>query len=734
MGFLKRLLSLGGLLRRGAILEDYPRGPGSEAEARRFLEERVGAAGPMYWREPWDPESGPAPPYNLATCKFYKGVNRVILSAKRLEDPRWLTGRQARTLGHAPMEGCAGESLWYWQLEERARLRRPDGGLVSGDDGRPLYMSIPLASPVCRRFVSYSVASLEALSGPSLKDYPLKPREIPFDPALVFETLVAATGAEIKIARHSPALYRTGQDAIYLPPAGEFDSQGLYYRTVLHELAHWTGHPGRLSRAGRRLGEGGYAREEMVAEMASFMIAQDLKLPIDAALGDISLSYLNLFAREMEGCSPYFRRVCADAEMARTFLAEKVKDLEEMAWRELTGEPSPLIDERVDPGLESLMMEAMRGEGLDAEGRGRKLEALLVGAYGRDFAQGFLGGLLKESRAAREGVSLYRPPASVPGPGPDSQILGSPSEEEAWDNQDPPLPDAEEGQLASDYFRAIAEETHLRLRRKAAAKILLVIGKMGPVSEIGNKRWLKGQSMVQEFFQEPWAKDLAFSAFLAECQRVCRDTAKKLSYWRTKPPKDPEVRERTIYSAIMLIVEAARKLGYQNLPFGPDQGDYLLAYACVSKRQDGYPGRLKVNGLDIPVVSRTEEGEEIRATIIFGAPKKEGILSIRDPRLAKDLVEALRNPAVPKFNCRGVPEAERLRAGQVKALTEPERPFPKLSDQEGLEMVMRVKKRHEERDLEKRSLEEKSQEEKSLEEKGLEKNSQGPSSSRPGRS
>lgn len=43
-----------------------------------------------------------------------------------------------------------------------------------------------------------------------------------------------------------------------------------YYRTVLHELGHWTGHGSRLDRDQTgRFGSASYGREELVAEMCS---------------------------------------------------------------------------------------------------------------------------------------------------------------------------------------------------------------------------------------------------------------------------------------------------------------------------------------------------------------------------------------------------------------------------------------------------------------------------------
>ncbi|GAA0584271.1 hypothetical protein GCM10008942_36460 [Rhizomicrobium electricum] len=55
-----------------------------------------------------------------------------------------------------------------------------------------------------------------------------------------------------------------------MPPQTAFFDPINYYRTVFHELGHWTGHGSRLARdLANRHGSEGYAREELVAEIAS---------------------------------------------------------------------------------------------------------------------------------------------------------------------------------------------------------------------------------------------------------------------------------------------------------------------------------------------------------------------------------------------------------------------------------------------------------------------------------
>jgi antirestriction protein ArdC len=56
-----------------------------------------------------------------------------------------------------------------------------------------------------------------------------------------------------------------------------FEHQIDYYRTVFHELGHWTGHAARLARdLSHGFGSAGYAREELVAELASAFLCAAL--------------------------------------------------------------------------------------------------------------------------------------------------------------------------------------------------------------------------------------------------------------------------------------------------------------------------------------------------------------------------------------------------------------------------------------------------------------------------
>jgi len=65
---------------------------------------------------------------------------------------------------------------------------------------------------------------------------------------------------------------------IHLPVPEAFRDAESYAATKAHELTHWTKHESRLNRdlGGKRFGDAGYAREELVAELGAAFLCADL--------------------------------------------------------------------------------------------------------------------------------------------------------------------------------------------------------------------------------------------------------------------------------------------------------------------------------------------------------------------------------------------------------------------------------------------------------------------------
>ncbi|MGN8001554.1 ArdC family protein, partial [Sphingomonas sp. 22176] len=90
--------------------------------------------------------------------------------------------------------------------------------------------------------------------------------------------LMEACGADIRIGG-GEAYYSPGGDYVAVPPQLGFYDRINWYRTVLHELGHWTGHRSRLDRdQSGAFGSAAYSREELVAEMASAFTCASLAI------------------------------------------------------------------------------------------------------------------------------------------------------------------------------------------------------------------------------------------------------------------------------------------------------------------------------------------------------------------------------------------------------------------------------------------------------------------------
>ena len=240
--------------------------------------------GRVPWVQPWGrAKAGLGLPRNAATGRRYSGVNILILWGAVIErgfaGQHWLTFRQALDLGGNVRKGERGTTVCYADRfipkDEQERAGR------EGDEAA--------AVPFLKRFIVFNVAQCDGL--PPLADgasEPLPEREL----IPQAEALIAATGADFRIGGER-AFYVPGGDFIQVPPQPAFHEQINYYRTCFHELGHWTGAGHRLARdLSGRSGSKPYAREELVAEMASAFVCATLGIVPTVRHADYLASWL----------------------------------------------------------------------------------------------------------------------------------------------------------------------------------------------------------------------------------------------------------------------------------------------------------------------------------------------------------------------------------------------------------------------------------------------------------
>ena len=222
-------------------------------------------AGRLPWVKPWGRAgnkvggTGPGLPRNAATGRSYSGVNILLLWGAVIEHgyetQGWLTYRQAQKAGGQVRGGERGTTVVFAdKFTPKAEQER------AAREGEA-----PGAVPFLKRFTVFNVDQCEGLEALTAAPAPLPERQI----VPHVEALIAATRADFRIGGNE-AYYAPALDYVRVPPQPAFRQQIDYYRTALHELSHWTGHPTRLNRdQSGRFGSKPYGFEELVAELSA---------------------------------------------------------------------------------------------------------------------------------------------------------------------------------------------------------------------------------------------------------------------------------------------------------------------------------------------------------------------------------------------------------------------------------------------------------------------------------
>ena len=270
---------------------------GSEANQddlspRQRIEEEVAdriialldAGGLPPWEKDWR-DSAFGLPVNAVSMKAYRGINRwLTLMTQQLmgyNDPRWLTYRQAETLGGHVRKGEESTRIVFWKrIHVKPRAGSTDSedsanreGIEVINQGEP--GSEKRTYPMLR---AYSVFNVEQTEDCRLKELPV-PEPALHDPIELAEEIIRQMPGLPVIqhyshANHAPH-YAPALDIVRVPDLSRYQSPDGYYTTLFHELVHSTGHPDRLARFDLEANPGdlhAYGREELVAAMGSAML------------------------------------------------------------------------------------------------------------------------------------------------------------------------------------------------------------------------------------------------------------------------------------------------------------------------------------------------------------------------------------------------------------------------------------------------------------------------------
>lgn len=291
----------------------------------RVAEEVIQALkeGTAPWVKPWEPGQQPDRPVNALTGKPYRGWNSVYLSMKQQgDDSRWCTYKQAQELGAQVKKGSKSTVVQYWQFREKKLLKDEQGKPILNDKGEKQYKQVELERPKVFHAAVFHASQIEGLPElPPRKETPEWERHE------AAEKLLEASGASIHHDQNDRAFYRSSTDQVHLPPKGQFPTADNYYATALHELGHWTGHPTRLDRdLANPFGSEAYAKEELRAEMASYMLGTELGIGHDPGQ---HTAYIGSWIKALQEDPNELFRASRDAQRITDYIQDLVQEQEQ---------------------------------------------------------------------------------------------------------------------------------------------------------------------------------------------------------------------------------------------------------------------------------------------------------------------------------------------------------------------------------------------------------------------
>jgi antirestriction protein ArdC len=215
-------------------------------------------AGKFTWKKPW---SNGILPMNYQSKKPYQGINFLFTFAADFESPFYLTYNQVKELkGYVRKDSEGTPIIFYKQLEKT--------NIVEGKEKKEFI-------PILKSFTVFNENQIEGV--------PFKKPELnELKSSKDLEAALSALQNKPQIKHtlvEKGAKYQPSTDIITMPLKGQFNTEGEYYSTLLHELIHSTGAAGRLNREGitkldKVKGDTTYSFEELIAEIgASYLLA-----------------------------------------------------------------------------------------------------------------------------------------------------------------------------------------------------------------------------------------------------------------------------------------------------------------------------------------------------------------------------------------------------------------------------------------------------------------------------
>lgn len=225
----------------------------------------------LQWYKQWKV----CPPVSVATGERYRGMNRVWLQhvalVKGYDDPRWVSFGTVKKLGWKIPAGCASDTYVEAWDKRVGKKKDAEGNPVLDDDGNEITFQY------WKLVAMHAVWNCSRLEGPGEYVPEIVVMDNDYSVADKLSNYFVDGPKLVESMAVTQAAYSPSIDRIQMPSRKLFEDGEAFASTLAHESIHSTGHKKRLNREILNwFGSSKYAQEELVAELGSVFLMQDL--------------------------------------------------------------------------------------------------------------------------------------------------------------------------------------------------------------------------------------------------------------------------------------------------------------------------------------------------------------------------------------------------------------------------------------------------------------------------
>lgn len=304
------------------------------------------------WKKGWtDGEAMIGLPQNV-TGRVYTGSNAFLCQLhtmkKNYKVPVYFTHKQIRDLGAHPKKGEKSIPIFKWGLSiynrengKKATLKEYDS--LPKEERDEKYKVIPYL----KIFKEWNIdqTNLEEVNKEKYDALLSKfeTKEIKDDKGMycnaAIDQMLASQSwvCPVEYNQQNPsALYNKSKDLIIVPRKDQFKISDTpeeiykdgeeYYSSLIHEMAHSTGHESRLNRLNPdgKFGGSEYAKEELVAELTAAMVGS--ALGFDSRIRDNNTAYIKSWMSTLKKEPKFLLSVMSDVNKASAMVIEHIDE------------------------------------------------------------------------------------------------------------------------------------------------------------------------------------------------------------------------------------------------------------------------------------------------------------------------------------------------------------------------------------------------------------------------